>query len=55
MLVVRDEDYQVASAKLTDSGFIRAAPDRTAPPEILGCLGSNSEMPVDMRGYRILE
>jgi hypothetical protein len=38
MLVVRDEDYQIASAKLINSGFIRAPPDRTPRPEVLGRL-----------------
>lgn len=35
MIVVREEDYQVAIRKLEDSGFIRTAPDRRPAPEVM--------------------
>jgi hypothetical protein len=35
MVVVRDEDYQVALRKLVDSGFILTTPNRMPPPEVL--------------------
>ncbi|WEW58584.1 hypothetical protein PRK78_004052 [Emydomyces testavorans] len=56
MLVVRDEDYQVAIHKFKNVGFIPAVPDRNPPPEIMESHPNPGQMVEEINaGYKRLD
>lgn len=56
MVVVCDEDYQLACQKLNDSAFYEIIPDRSIPPEILAKLPDPDQAIEEVeREYQLLD